>query len=286
MIASGFLLLAFLFSTHGNMPDIRHVGGANASNTNDGSQNAPWATLAYAASQVNPGSTVLVAPGTYNESVTIKRSGTAGQPITFRADPPRQALVQQFLVQGDYITLDGFEITNTKTTYSGYGIKCGQVLYSNARTGCRIINNYIHDLTDTAVYSGINATVSNNLIRNVDRGLFLDSGSTAVRNEVDTLIPVRNKTQYSFFIGDDISILGNYFHGTPMDKAKAHGVDFFTSYDSGDWFSSHRIQIEDNICFNAAHGCEPSGTALRDSGPITFRNNLLVNTVYVGIYCK
>lgn len=265
---------------------VYYVGGAGASNANDGSQISPWATINYAATKGNPGDTVLVAPGIYNESVTINVSGTAGAPITFRAEPARQALLQQFTVQGDYITIDGFEITNTKTGANGFGIKCGQSNYNSARTGCQIINNYIHDLEDTGIYSGVNGMVRGNLMRNVDRGIFLNSGSTAMGNEVDTLIPLDGKTQYIYFVGDNMKILGNYLHGTPMDVCKANGIDWFTTFDGPYWGPSHNILIEDNICYNAAHGCEPSGGSNKDSGPITFRNNLFHSTVYVGIYCQ
>jgi hypothetical protein len=52
----------------------------------DGSQATPFCTLAEAAAAVQPGQTVLVEPGRYEEALNITRSGTAGAPITFVAD--------------------------------------------------------------------------------------------------------------------------------------------------------------------------------------------------------
>jgi parallel beta-helix repeat protein len=263
-----------------------YVGGTGSSDANDGSQASPWATISYAASQVAAGDLLLVAPGDYDESVAVTRGGSADLPVTFRSRLERRASVRQFDVQADFVTIDGFEITNSFSGTTGFGVSCGQTHYGTARDGCRIINNYIHDLDDTGIYSGTNGFVRGNLIRRADRGIFLNSGSTALENEVDTLLPVRNKTQYTFFVGDDISILGNYFHGTDMLEARDHGVDFFTTFDGWTWGASHNILIEDNICYESCHACEPSGGYLDDSGPITFRNNLFVDTVYVGIYCQ
>ncbi|MEU7923171.1 right-handed parallel beta-helix repeat-containing protein [Micromonospora zamorensis] len=50
-----------------------------------GSEQAPFCTVSAAAALVQPGWTVLVAPGNYQETVTITRSGTQEAPITFRA---------------------------------------------------------------------------------------------------------------------------------------------------------------------------------------------------------
>ncbi|MFI7603566.1 NosD domain-containing protein [Micromonospora sp. NPDC049366] len=50
-----------------------------------GSEEAPVCTISAAAAMVQPGSTVWVGPGNYQETVTITRSGTEQAPITFRA---------------------------------------------------------------------------------------------------------------------------------------------------------------------------------------------------------
>jgi hypothetical protein len=156
-------------------------------------------------------------------------------------------------------------------------------------------NNFIHDITGTAVYAGTKAVVKGNLMRKVHRGVFANSGTLIEDNEVDTLVSWEieqkgekrlKKTQYTFFSGDDITIRGNYFHGSPMERMHVWGVDFFTTWDAWIFSSSNRILIENNRCFNATHACEPSAEARKESSHITFRNNLFVNTVYVGILCK
>jgi len=54
------------------------------SNTNPGTQAAPFKTIQEAANVAGPGDTVLIHAGTYRESVTPARSGAAGAPITYK----------------------------------------------------------------------------------------------------------------------------------------------------------------------------------------------------------
>ncbi|MFG2876043.1 PKD domain-containing protein [Streptomyces sp. NPDC048337] len=61
--------------------------GANCSDTGSGTQAAPFCTVSAAAKAVQPGQTVRIKPGrTYDEAVTVDRSGEPGKPITFLAD--------------------------------------------------------------------------------------------------------------------------------------------------------------------------------------------------------
>jgi hypothetical protein len=61
-------------------------GGSNGA---DGlSVATAWATLPHAADQVGPGDTVHVLDGSY-QGFYLETSGTAGNPITFKAEGPR-----------------------------------------------------------------------------------------------------------------------------------------------------------------------------------------------------
>jgi hypothetical protein len=53
---------------------------------------APLRTIQRAANLAQAGDLVLIAPGVYRESVGVPRSGTAGQPIVFRASAPGAVL--------------------------------------------------------------------------------------------------------------------------------------------------------------------------------------------------
>lgn len=289
-ILSALLILPCVLSA-----ETCYVGGKNAADTNNGTRTNPWATIQHAALQLKAGDTVIVAAGDYPEAVVVTASGTESASVTFRAEPPRQAKVQSFDLKGDYITVEGFDISNdAKNGWHGFGISCGQTHLETARTGCRIINNFIHDMEGTAIFSGENALAKNNLMKNITRGVFANSGTLVENNEVDTLVPIMEektgewvpkKTQYNFFCGNDITFRGNYLHGAPEKYLiKGMGVCFFASWDEWIFGPSHRILIENNRGFNATHASEPTADKLKQSSHITYRGNLFVNTVYVGIF--
>ena len=50
---------------------------------NAGTAQAPFATIAHAASKAQPGDVVKIAPGLYREQIVFTRSGKKGAPITF-----------------------------------------------------------------------------------------------------------------------------------------------------------------------------------------------------------
>ena len=52
----------------------------SGSDDNSGSQNSPVETIAQALSMAEPGTAIMVKAGTYNENVSIGKSGTAGAP--------------------------------------------------------------------------------------------------------------------------------------------------------------------------------------------------------------
>ena len=267
---------------------------AAAKDDNDGSAKAPWKTIQKAAGVAKAGDAVIVRPGAYDGVLTVKVSGEKDKLITFRAEPARKARVRGFVLEGDYISIEGFEITNDADQANG--IFAGEAHRKTARTGCRFVNNFIHDVGGTAITSGEKAMVKGNLMKNVCRGVFVNSGTLVEDNEVDTLTAQMiekngktqpKKTQYTFFAGDDITFRGNYLHGAPQAQLKkGMGVDFFTTWDAWIFGSSHRILIENNRCFDATHASEPEAKQHKQSSHITYRNNLFVNTVYVGVLCK
>ncbi|WP_269542802.1 choice-of-anchor Q domain-containing protein [Cerasicoccus fimbriatus] len=251
----------------------------------------PWGK---AAKSVQAGDTVYVASGDYPELVAINASGREGAPIVFKSFEPRGAKVKGFKLGGDYITIEGFDISNDQD--NAVGIDAGEAHRKTARQGCQMIDNYIHDISGDGIRVGEHGLAKGNLIQNVGRGIFVNSGSLVEGNEIDTLLPkmeTKNgkerikKTQYCFFNGDDIVFRNNYLHGTEEEHLiKGMGVCFFTTYDAWIYGPSHNILIEGNRCFNATHASEPSATAHKESSHFTFRNNLFVNTVFVGVYCQ
>jgi Protein of unknown function (DUF1565) len=118
----------------------------NGSDSNPGTQAAPWLTIAHAASVVGGGTTVHVASGTYTQPIWVRASGSQQARIVFLSDTQWGAHVSVsgsaagWRNSGNYIDVDGFDITAPQSTL---GI-------SNEGSYNRLIGNRIHDVA-TAV---------------------------------------------------------------------------------------------------------------------------------------
>jgi parallel beta-helix repeat protein len=75
-----------------------HVDGTNpkAADTNAGTEQAPWKTIARAgkAAELKPGDTVLIKSGVYREWVDITVSGEPGKSVTFAAAPNARVVIK------------------------------------------------------------------------------------------------------------------------------------------------------------------------------------------------
>jgi hypothetical protein len=100
----------------------------NGSDSNPGTEAAPWRTVQHAADTVRAGSTVNVRGGVYEELVTIKTSGNATDGyVTFRSFPGETAILDAEHITPDgrggiltirdksYVRIEGFEIRNYHT---------------------------------------------------------------------------------------------------------------------------------------------------------------------------
>jgi hypothetical protein len=98
---------------------------SKASDSNAGSESAPWSTIQKAANVAKAGDTVLVKSGTYKEWVEVYNSGAAGKPIIFKTYPGHNPIIDGsgidvpsnkalfFTIDKSYVTIDGFEVRNS-----------------------------------------------------------------------------------------------------------------------------------------------------------------------------
>ncbi len=125
--ATCFLLFAFACSAFGQANSSFYVS-TTGSDSNPGTQAAPWRTVQHAADTVRAGGTVNVRGGIYEELLTIKASGNATDGfITFRSYPGETAVLDatHFTPSGrqgvltihnqSYVRIEGFEIRNFRT---------------------------------------------------------------------------------------------------------------------------------------------------------------------------
>ena len=67
----------------------------SGNNSNNGSASSPWRTISYAMqSSLKPGDVVVVKAGTYNESVTISKGGSAAGDVTLISETPGGAIIK------------------------------------------------------------------------------------------------------------------------------------------------------------------------------------------------
>jgi hypothetical protein len=132
------------------------------SDTNPGTQTAPFATLQHAADVAAAGDTVLVRQGVYNALLTPTHSGNLAQgPITFASYPGELATIdgtglpipggQNGLITLNnisYFIVEGFELRNY-TTAKKTQVPLG-IYIEGAGSGVQIVNNHIHAITTTA----------------------------------------------------------------------------------------------------------------------------------------
>jgi parallel beta-helix repeat protein len=113
-----------------------YVSSTNGNDRSSGTdQNTPFASLQKAADVAGAGDTVYVMPGNYSNSdpnqnvVTIKNSGTAGAPITFKAfDPNNKPVIKVrnyvgIEVAGSYINLDGLIVEGNAKEFSNMTVE-------------------------------------------------------------------------------------------------------------------------------------------------------------------
>lgn len=146
---------------------------------NAGTSGSPFATITHAATRCVAGDTVLVNDGTYSLSQATYVNGAAGSPITYKAVNKGQAKIvgttdDPWYNQGNYVVIDGFDITN--------GVTNGVHGINNYGSNVTIQNCTIHDILLTscpsvggaAIFDGgynsgeqVNVNILNNTIYNI-----------------------------------------------------------------------------------------------------------------------
>lgn len=229
------------------------------SDSNSGSEAAPWQTIQKALNTLNPGQKALVRAGTYTQDLVMTRAGTSANPITISAYPGETPILHAASTSGDtypmqfgsgaaYVRLSGFILENAIGTSSA-----NIYFYGNA--------NHIE--------------VSGNIIRNSqDQGIYTE-----------------NTTSYIHIISNKIYNNGlNHQAG----QHQSHGIYIEGSYDliANNLIYDHpfgfgiqvypqntNTVIVNNTIANNAH----SGIVLGTVSSIVIRNNIITNNSSWGI---
>jgi len=260
-----------------------------------------FTTIQDCVDSISSGDICLVYPGSYGR-ITINRNlikikGLNAPQISFdtsgnaQLDNPNDvATTQGFDVNGDSVTIEGFEITEVGS--SSYGIDLNNV------DNVEIINNYIHDTNP--VYrnygfgitgNGNNILIKNNVLsriqgisiilygndwviegNDISHGNDRSSSGTEIAGDVDA---------FRFF-GTGHIIRGNNIHDFYMSESVGDPhIDCFQTYSTNGEIAQN-ILIEKNRCYHAGQmfmGEDQTelGGGTNNVHHITFRNNVFNN---------
>lgn len=220
----------------------------SGSDTNPGTQSAPWRTIGKGATNAVAGDTVIVTAGTYGEKVGTTRAGSAGSRIIFRASG--KVVTKTFNIYHDYITVDGFEMTAANdghmmtisgsycellnNTIHNTGAKWGVVrMDSSSITGCQIKNNRYYSSTGPGD----------------DLPVFIVSGTNNVL-EGNEIGPGKDLDVFRVW-GNGNIIRGNYIHDVTLSAGSVSHMDVIQTFGLGGG-ESRNIVFEKNRVVNFA----------------------------------
>jgi parallel beta-helix repeat protein len=243
---------------------------SNCSNTGAGTQSSPFCSISAAAKvATTPGTTVLVASGTYVENVTIANSGTQAEPIVFRPAPGANVTVAQrihgFTVTAGWITISGFNVTQTTdygiylkgasniTLTNNHVTYSGQPVSGSAKQGIYLIN------TTNSLIAG------NTTDHNSDTGIYLTTGATG--NEIRGNLSFENRRQYTrAATGIDVRAAGNTVDRNITHDNEDSGIQLYNGATSAVVF--------DNVSYNNGdHGID----VLNSAGVVVVSNSIYKN---------
>jgi len=154
-----FLLLACAVQATAQVNSSFYVSTAG-SDSNPGTEIAPWRTVQHAADTARAGSTVNVRSGVYEELVSINASGNASDGfITFRSYPGETAILDadHFTPSGrqailtihnqSYVRLEGFEIRNFHT--AEHRLAPLGISVMGAGSHIELLKNNVHHIQQT-----------------------------------------------------------------------------------------------------------------------------------------
>jgi hypothetical protein len=199
----------------------------SGSDSNPGTATAPYLTIGKAASVVNPGDTVIVMDGLYQEALNLTRGGTANAYVTFQAqnkwgavlDGNNNALAEAVQFTASYIRFQGFEVRN-------YGANAGGGdAFSNYPGGqfIDIAQNHIHDI------GRICSDTKNGLV-----GIFLEAPNVIIEQNL-------------------INDIGRFSAG---ENGCNPTTEYYKNHDHGVYVdsNSNNVTIRNNIFYRIEHG--------------------------------
>jgi len=273
------LIISILLFVSTAFASTLYVSIENGDDANPGTLTAPWKTIGKANKELQPGDTVYIKEGIYDEIIEPFNSGSEGQKITYKAFEGESVTIRGeagkypavsigWSVHGNwyaksYIVIDGFNVSpiDPKITSPRIWVY-GEDSHHNE------IRNCATEVEGEMGYGIIvskaeHTTIENNYIKGGTIGIGLSSKGaryTTIRNNT-VLDTHHNCINVGSGKGIPLGLLieGNTLCGSHISD----GIQFEANYDlEFDEDSSREIIIRDNIiCYNAENGVDLKGTA-------------------------
>ncbi|HEX2961264.1 MAG TPA: T9SS type A sorting domain-containing protein [Ignavibacteriales bacterium] len=287
-----FTLFVLILMTTKNWAINYYVDASRGSDANSGrSSSLPWKTIQKAANSMAAGDTCFVVPGSYPERINVSTSGTQSAPIVYKA-LGQGAVTKGFTIIANYVTVDGFEVTETSRTSwvdgAGFHIK-GQYV--------KVLNNYIHITyregirlgDDAASTATANCLLQNNkIIRVGHSGILVCGANNVVKgNEIAGVVQwsVTNPQNLDAvglrFFGTGHIICNNYIHDIMLsdpENGNAPHVDAVQT-----WGPATYMTIENNTFAMGEPTLNKQISMVTEvNAPVndlTYRNNVCYNTL-------
>ncbi len=305
------------------VPPGTYYVSTTGSDTNPGTQAAPWRHIQYGLDRVGAGSTVNVMTGVYNETVTFHASGSAGAYITLQNAPGQVPVIDGtgLPISGEtglvvienkaYIKLIGFEIRNLKAGGASAAFPAGIWIRGNGAF-LEIRNNVVHDIENSCSRCGAhgiavygrdpNASIHDIVIdgNEVRNGKFGWSESMVLNGNVEKFVVSNNKVHDNDNIGIDFIGFEGENPNPALDRARdgtafgnlvyninSYGNPAYGNERSADGIyvdGGTNIVIERNVIHDTNLGVElASEHAGKNTSYITVRDNFVYNNTQVGI---
>ena len=263
----------------------------NGSDSNNGSQEAPFRSIVAASKSAQPGTVVHVAAGNYSGGFTTTSSGSTDAHILYVSDTPGAAKIvgagggsdMAWQNKGDCVDIKGFEIDGSQANNWRLG-------FYGTGSHQSFVGNTVHDiLTDPGAFAGasnggaaiemdrynggVDGLVDSNLVYNIGpagktsstvQGIYMTEAGTVSNNIVHSIVGVGVHLWHG---ADHINIVNN-----TIDDARDGGV-LVGSGDSGATSTSgDYVTTANNIITNSVYGISEQGTTGVHN---TYANNLL-----------
>ena len=230
------------------------------SDKNQGTRQAPFRSIRYAAEKLHPGDTLTLLPGTYDDMIYPIHSGTPEAPITFRAEKAGTVILEgsNFMRPGGIICKDVKHLRFQGFIFRKYANK----LYANRAAGSFGMAQMWHssDITiKDCVFSAFGTYQHPIVPLNSDKikveNCVLAKGVSAVDGSFNGDIEIRNCTFYVTEIhnftlsrqrpGSTVTVRNNLFVALTgvkalnrVERTGISGTNFKVDFDNNCWYFS------------------------------------------------